>query len=43
MCNELFPDDPTKLQGYFNEIDKENFEEAAKLANELSKRKEEKK
>ncbi len=23
MCNELFPDDPTKLQGYFNEIDKE--------------------
>lgn len=23
MCNELFPDDPTKLEGYFNEIDKE--------------------
>ena len=23
MCNELFPDDPTKLEGFFNEIDKE--------------------
>ena len=23
MCNELFPEDPTKLEGYFNEIDKE--------------------
>ena len=23
MCNELFPGDPTKLEGYFNEIDKE--------------------
>jgi DNA modification methylase len=23
MCKELFPDDPTKLEGYFNEIDKE--------------------
>ena len=23
ICRELFPDDPTKLEGYFNEIDKE--------------------
>jgi DNA modification methylase/ParB-like chromosome segregation protein Spo0J len=23
MCRELFPEDPTKLEGYFNEIDKE--------------------